>query len=218
MRASGIRGHPGLLRRLFTAATRSRSARIKFGIELQFVCTACGKKYAEVRPDFDWNRSTLLEDTLHIDARKPSMKYANRPFADLEKATRELIEVGNAVGSYPETKKKDVVFSFADIWTPFNGDRGTKSKPIPGPHLVYGFLTTSPNTVVEPIRRGWWTVRVSHGGLPVGSPTGFPSRTFRWRNSELICSIICARSPPKCERTMHARCLLLGNRQRTIGC
>src|SRR3979411_1647007 len=30
-------------------------------------------------------------------------------------------------------------------------DRGTKSKPVPGPHLVYGFLTTSPNAVVEPI-------------------------------------------------------------------
>ena len=27
----------------------------------------------------------------------------------------------------------------------------TKSKPIPGPHLVYGFLTTAPNAVVEPI-------------------------------------------------------------------
>jgi hypothetical protein len=26
-----------------------------------------------------------------------------------------------------------------------------KSKPIPGPHLVYGFLTTSPNAIVEPI-------------------------------------------------------------------
>ena len=31
------------------------------------------------------------------------------------------------------------------------GDRGTKSKPIPGPHLVYGFLTTAPNAIVEPI-------------------------------------------------------------------
>ena len=61
----------------------------------------------------------------------------------------------------PETKKKDVVwfalnedrplFSFAGIWTDFKGDRGTKSKPIPGPHLVYGFLTTEPNAVVEPI-------------------------------------------------------------------
>jgi putative SOS response-associated peptidase YedK len=61
----------------------------------------------------------------------------------------------------PETKKKDVVwfalnedrplFAFAGMWTEFNGDRGTKSKPIPGPHLVYGFLTTAPNAVVEPI-------------------------------------------------------------------
>jgi putative SOS response-associated peptidase YedK len=61
----------------------------------------------------------------------------------------------------PETKKKDVVwfalnddrplFAFGGISTTFNGDRGTKSKPIPGPHLVYGFLTTSPNAVVEPI-------------------------------------------------------------------
>jgi putative SOS response-associated peptidase YedK len=57
----------------------------------------------------------------------------------------------------PVTKKKDVVrfalderrplFCFAGIWT----ERGTKSKPIAGPHLVYGFLTTSPNAVVEPI-------------------------------------------------------------------
>ena len=59
----------------------------------------------------------------------------------------------------PETKKKDVVwFALADErplfafeWTTFKGDRGTKSKPVPGPHQVYGFLTTSPNAVVEPI-------------------------------------------------------------------
>ena len=61
----------------------------------------------------------------------------------------------------PESKKKDVVwfalnedrplFAFAGIWTTFNGDRGTKSKPIPGPHQVYDFLTTAPNAVVEPI-------------------------------------------------------------------
>ena len=37
------------------------------------------------------------------------------------------------------------------LWTTFNGDRGTKSKPVPGPHQVSGFLTTSPNAVVEPI-------------------------------------------------------------------
>jgi hypothetical protein len=61
----------------------------------------------------------------------------------------------------PETKKKDVVWfaldddrplaAFAGIWTEFKGDRGTKSKPIPGPHLVYGFLTTTANAVVAPI-------------------------------------------------------------------
>ena len=61
----------------------------------------------------------------------------------------------------PVTGKKDVVwfalnedrplFAFAGIWTEFKGDRGTKSKPIPGPHLVYGFLTTAPNAIVEPI-------------------------------------------------------------------
>jgi putative SOS response-associated peptidase YedK len=43
----------------------------------------------------------------------------------------------------PETGQKDIVwfalnddrplFAFAGIWTGFKGDRGTKSKPIPGP-------------------------------------------------------------------------------------
>jgi putative SOS response-associated peptidase YedK len=60
----------------------------------------------------------------------------------------------------PETKKKDVVwfalnadrplFAFAGIWTEFKGDRGTNSTPIPGPHNIYGFLTTAPNAVVAP--------------------------------------------------------------------
>jgi putative SOS response-associated peptidase YedK len=43
------------------------------------------------------------------------------------------------------------LFAFAGIWTEFRGDRGTMSKPIPGPHPVYGFLTTAPNAVVAPI-------------------------------------------------------------------
>ena len=61
----------------------------------------------------------------------------------------------------PETEKKDVLwfalteerplFAFAGIWTMFNGDRGTKSKPIPGLHQVYGFPTTTANAVVQPI-------------------------------------------------------------------
>ncbi len=61
----------------------------------------------------------------------------------------------------PATGKKDVVwfalneerppFAFAGIWTIYKGERGPKSKPVPGPHLVYGFLTTEPNAVVAPI-------------------------------------------------------------------
>jgi putative SOS response-associated peptidase YedK len=37
------------------------------------------------------------------------------------------------------------------IWTTFNGDLGTPSKPIPRPHQVYGFLTTEANAVARPI-------------------------------------------------------------------
>jgi putative SOS response-associated peptidase YedK len=61
----------------------------------------------------------------------------------------------------PVTKRKDVVWfalnddrpltAFAGIWTEYKGDLGTKSKPVAGPHNVYGFLTTSPNAIVDPI-------------------------------------------------------------------
>src|ERR1700740_1594217 len=34
---------------------------------------------------------------------------------------------------------------------PRSTDRGTKSKPIPGPHQVYGFLTTEANALWKPI-------------------------------------------------------------------
>jgi putative SOS response-associated peptidase YedK len=43
------------------------------------------------------------------------------------------------------------LFAFAGIWTEFEGDRGGQWKPIPERHLVYGFLTTVPNAVVESI-------------------------------------------------------------------
>jgi putative SOS response-associated peptidase YedK len=43
------------------------------------------------------------------------------------------------------------LFAFGGIWTTFNGNHGTKSKPIPGQHQVYGFLIASNNAVVEPI-------------------------------------------------------------------
>jgi putative SOS response-associated peptidase YedK len=61
----------------------------------------------------------------------------------------------------PATGKKDIVwfalddsrplFAFAGIWTPWTGARGTKTNPIDGDHLLYGFLTTEPNAVVGPI-------------------------------------------------------------------
>src|SRR3982075_3004274 len=61
----------------------------------------------------------------------------------------------------PEIKKKDVVWfalndnrpltAFAGIWTEFKGERGTKSKPVPGPHLFSGFLTPARTGGVEPI-------------------------------------------------------------------
>jgi putative SOS response-associated peptidase YedK len=37
------------------------------------------------------------------------------------------------------------------LWTTFKGDRGPKSKPVPGSHLVYVLLTTAPNAIVKPI-------------------------------------------------------------------
>ena len=61
----------------------------------------------------------------------------------------------------PDAGKKDVVwlalndgrplFAFGGMWSKQRGERGTKSKPIPGPHLIYGFVTTVPNAVVAPI-------------------------------------------------------------------
>jgi putative SOS response-associated peptidase YedK len=83
----------------------------------------------------------------------------------LKPENRCLVPFNSFVEYAPEpnrqTKKKDVVWfawnddrplcAFAGIWTEYKGDRGTKSKPFLGPHLVYGFLTTAPNAVFEPI-------------------------------------------------------------------
>jgi len=44
------------------------------------------------------------------------------------------------------------LFVFAGNWIEFKGERGTKAKPIPGPHLVYGFPTAASNAIVAPIR------------------------------------------------------------------
>jgi putative SOS response-associated peptidase YedK len=60
--------------------------------------------------------------------------------------------------------------AFAGISTEFKGDRRTKSKPIPGPHLVYGFLTTAPNAVVEPIHpKAMPVIRIAPAGAALCS-------------------------------------------------
>src|ERR1700720_1740664 len=41
--------------------------------------------------------------------------------------------------------------AFAGIWTEGNGIRGTKANPVERHNLLYGFLTTEPNSVVAPI-------------------------------------------------------------------
>ena len=41
--------------------------------------------------------------------------------------------------------------AFAEIWTEWNGVRGTKANPVEERHLLYGFLTTEPNSIVAPI-------------------------------------------------------------------
>lgn len=101
--------------------------------------------------------------------RRAGDKYSQHLFAALARLAetgKSLLGAGHSFAEYapepnPDTKKKDVVwfalnddrplFAFGGIWAKFKGDRGTKSKPIPGPHLVYGFLTTEPNAVVAPI-------------------------------------------------------------------
>jgi putative SOS response-associated peptidase YedK len=62
----------------------------------------------------------------------------------------------------PETKKKDAIWFALNEGPPavrvrrhlddIQRQPWTKSKPIPGPHQVYGFLTTEANAVVKPIR------------------------------------------------------------------
>jgi len=41
--------------------------------------------------------------------------------------------------------------AFAGIWTEWNGVRGTKTNPVEGRHLLYGFLTAESNDIVAPI-------------------------------------------------------------------
>src|SRR5215469_8060263 len=43
------------------------------------------------------------------------------------------------------------LFAFAGLWTSWRGVRRTLKNPVDGEHLLYGFLTTEPNAVVQPV-------------------------------------------------------------------
>jgi putative SOS response-associated peptidase YedK len=43
------------------------------------------------------------------------------------------------------------LFAFAGIWRSWTGTRGTQKNPVRGEHTLYGFLTTEPNAVVQPV-------------------------------------------------------------------
>lgn len=43
------------------------------------------------------------------------------------------------------------LFTFAGLWRPWTGTRGTKADPVEGRHKVFAFLTCVPNAVVAPI-------------------------------------------------------------------
>ena len=125
-----------------------------------------GSRRARV-PTANWSYCAGACRHHHGPAAFPSPIFATpHPWRGWLKPENRCLVSANSFAEYapepnPATGKKDVVwfalnddrspFAFGGLWTEFKGDRGTKSKPIPGPHLVYGFLTTAPNVIVEPI-------------------------------------------------------------------
>ncbi|MEH2519069.1 hypothetical protein V1279_004642 [Bradyrhizobium sp. AZCC 1610] len=88
--------------------------------------------------------AALLKARIIDAANNPTLALALMPITLLSRIPRLI-----------DFSRRDVRFAYphqmAALWTEFKGDRGTKSKPIPGPHLVYGFLTSAPNAIVESI-------------------------------------------------------------------
>jgi hypothetical protein len=106
-------------------------------------------------------RAKTLSGKVSVCCRIPSHQYQEHvvaALAGLAQAREPLSGPGEQLRGI--RARDDVVwfalsedrppFAFAGIWTEFKGDKRTKSKPIPGADLVYGFLTTGPNAIVEP--------------------------------------------------------------------
>jgi putative SOS response-associated peptidase YedK len=53
--------------------------------------------------------------------------------------------------SYKPIPSPTASFAGTWPWRPWTGVRGTKADPVEGEHLLYSFLTSEPNGVVEPI-------------------------------------------------------------------
>jgi putative SOS response-associated peptidase YedK len=58
---------------------------------------------------------------------------------------------GKKVGTWFAINAERPLFAFAGIWCDWTGTRGTIKAPEDGKHRLYGFLTTSPNSVVGPV-------------------------------------------------------------------
>jgi hypothetical protein len=57
---------------------RDRSPRLS-DLEPQFTCSACGKRGADVRPDFNWNRSTVPAMGYRNTAQCPILEHSPQP-------------------------------------------------------------------------------------------------------------------------------------------
>jgi putative SOS response-associated peptidase YedK len=69
------------------------------------------------------------------------------------------------------------LFAFAGIWTKFKRDRGDQVETDPGPHLIYGFLTTASDAAVKPIHEKVMRVRrprapLGRGEVPAATAAG----------------------------------------------
>ena len=120
------------------------------------------------------------------------MAQAGEP---LSRAVQQLRRI--CAGAEPRDKEERRGGSLTMIsarYRPLPG-HGTKSKPIPGPHDVYGFLTTSPDAIVQSGRRGRATFRSLSGSQTCpASETGLPRLPTHLPDETMCGTGVCVRS------------------------